>query len=258
MSQHPDVQSLLEVDQRDQAIARLDDERAFLERSLGKERSRVEDFEAKVAAARGQLKEHQKHVDQIDLDMRANADKQQKLRIQQNQVKTNEEYSALGRQIEGLGKDSEQKEDAALQLYEKQEQVEAQIRELEEELKEAQADLAERQAEVNEEGKRIQGERDELVAARETAIEAVGKQTRSLYERVLEKVNGRALASLAGRKCRGCYVELPTNTVALVLGGKEIVRCPQCARFLYAEAGAEAASHSYLAGGDRSTPMPGD
>ncbi|RME75720.1 MAG: hypothetical protein D6776_02610, partial [Planctomycetota bacterium] len=194
--QHPEVQALLEVDRHDREIARLDDELRYLEGLLARERARVEAVERKVADARDRARELQRQLDALELEARSAAERQQKLRVQQNQVKTNEEYSALGRQIEAAGREIGEKEDAMLAGFEQQEALEAEIARLEDELAEARAQLARDTERLEGDMQAVRSRRDEQQRERAQALEKVGAKTRAMYERVLAKVKGRALAEV--------------------------------------------------------------
>ncbi|GIW71599.1 MAG: hypothetical protein KatS3mg102_1141 [Planctomycetota bacterium] len=138
------------------------------------------------------------------------------------------------------------------------EECEAERERLAGELAAAERRLAARQAELMAERTRLDEQRQRLLGERAAALQRLSPQTAQLYERLRERGLARGLAAVQQRKCQGCYVELPTNLQAMVLAGRELVRCPQCGRFLYAEEGTAAARSYRTSTEHHTTPMPGD
>lgn len=54
----------------------------------------------------------------------------------------------------------------------------------------------------------------------------------SLYGRLIEAREGQALATLDGRICQACYMEVPPNLFVRMARGTEVVQCPSCDRIL--------------------------
>ena len=61
----------------------------------------------------------------------------------------------------------------------------------------------------------------------------VGADELALYEGLLRKKGGRAVALLVDQVCQGCGVALPTNKVQQVRRGIELATCPTCGRILF-------------------------
>jgi predicted nucleic acid-binding Zn-ribbon protein len=47
--------------------------------------------------------------------------------------------------------------------------------------------------------------------------------------------DGLAIAPMREGKCGGCHIKLIASTIVAVQSGKELARCENCGRILYAE-----------------------
>lgn len=74
----------------------------------------------------------------------------------------------------------------------------------------------------------------ELEAGRRERMGAgVAPDVLSTYERLLQAREGVAMATLEGRSCQGCYMEVPPNTLVRLARGSELVQCSSCDRILH-------------------------
>lgn len=230
---HPDLARLVRVDALDQRILRLRRDIEDLPNDLARPQARVANLKKDLDAARLLVKETQKEVDRCELDTRSNLDQIGKYRMQQNQAKSNDEYAALKRQIEALEAKNGDLEDEALMGLERLDELKAKAKSAEQELKEAEADLAREKQGVDADVAKLAAERETLEAERAQALGEVTPEVRSVYERIHQKWNGRALALLQGAKCEACRIDVPTGLAGSVHVGRDIVTCPSCSRILY-------------------------
>lgn len=249
---NPDVEALLKVDALDTKASKLRRELEAIPEDLSKHKERARKLAARVEALREEEKRLQKEIDKLALEVEANEEQAKKYQIQQNSVKTNEEYATLRKQIEALKKANGDLEEKELFLYEKIDALKAEERKAREELKAAEEQLRKEEAEARKEVARVEEELRRAIAEREEAEKAVVKQDiLTIYRRVLEKTKGRAMAPVRDRICQGCFMEIPMNHWAQILGGKEIVLCKSCSRILYLEDEERAASATSFSVSDK-------
>ncbi len=62
---------------------------------------------------------------------------------------------------------------------------------------------------------------------------AIPPDTMGIYTKLLAAREGQALASLEGRACQACFMDVPANLVVRLSRGSELVQCPGCSRILY-------------------------
>ena len=160
-----------------------------------------------------------------------------KFQFQLFQVKTNKEYSALEKEIEGLKADNSLLEEEIIHLLDS--------------LDSWTAVAAGEKKKFDEESKRIEGEKEktkqeleqtkqqlkELETTRQTIAQQVDPLILPRYERVLKLRNGAAMVRIKDGSCQGCFMNLPPQVIHLVHAAEEWVVCEQCARILYTEDG---------------------
>jgi predicted nucleic acid-binding Zn-ribbon protein len=71
-----------------------------------------------------------------------------------------------------------------------------------------------------------------LAKDRAQAVAPLDASTRALYEELMKKKRGRAVAVLVGQTCGGCRVTLPSGKVQEVRRGKGLITCTNCERIL--------------------------
>lgn len=170
----------------------------------------------------------------------------QKITVQSNTAKKNEEYQALLKEISGIKADRGRMEDGLLDIY-MQLDEKSKLEKLRSE------ELAAVEAEYQQNKSRIDGEAAELGKQ----IEALQEQRRGLlasiegevlriYDRILQaKDDGLALAAIEvlesvdgdgpskSFSCQGCSVGVNFQDVNQAMKGRELVFCRACSRILY-------------------------
>jgi predicted nucleic acid-binding Zn-ribbon protein len=63
-------------------------------------------------------------------------------------------------------------------------------------------------------------------------IAPLDASTRALYEELMKKKGGRAVALLVGQTCGGCRVTLPSGKAQQVRRSQELIACTNCERIL--------------------------
>ena len=252
MAKNPDVEALRKVDVLDVRALKLKRELVDLPTDLKRHQDKVAAQKARVQTSHDEQKRLQKEIDKLALDVKSNEDQVKKYQLQQSTAKSNEEYNTFKRQIEALKKANGELDDKQLVFYEKVDALKAQEKLVRSELAEAEKNLITQKAQIDTETKAVEQELGEVLAQKAVAEKVVTPGILTLYKRILDKTQNRALAALQGRTCLGCRVELPTGDVGTLLAGKDVVLCKQCARILYVEDHESTVSaSSYFADGKR-------
>ena len=216
--------------------------------------SEIAELEAAAAAIPGQIRTMEEQLLQAKaaLDaVTADTDKLQKLHRQKDrdleeanrelkkrqsrlyEIKTNQEYSAVLREIEGLKQRVSILEEEVLLLLD---QIEGAVkaRAQEEEgfrFKQAEfmRDTQQREGELRE----LQGRLSALQVAREGQSRSVETSLLQQYFRLLKSRAGLAVAPARGGSCEGCHVALTPQLFNEVRRNEEILTCERCGRILY-------------------------
>ena len=221
------------------ALARHDEDWVGLRRSLeevpGKLASldrRMEELRKGAAAARaaldaGRLERRTKESHAQDIETELN-----RLNSQLPQLKTNEAYTAMLKEIAGAKGRRSGLETDVLTLMENEE---AQVARL----KASEATLAENTRMVDAERDRIEQARTRLkeqLAAVETAraglIGRLEPAMRSKYERVFANKDGHAVGLVTHNACGGCHASLPPQLLSEVRRREAVRVCETCGRLL--------------------------
>jgi uncharacterized protein len=228
----PEIENLLQLQDADKEIRRLQDEIAELPK-------RVAAIEQKLAGTKAQLEKAQTAVkadeaarrkhDTTISDLRG---KISKYRDQSLDVKTNDQYKALLHEIQFAEQEIAATEDKILELM-----LNADARD--KEVKAAQAELKEETAEIEKEkvAARERTAEDERQLAewrgkRDSMRAGVSEDMLRHYDRV-SKFRGSGIAEVRDQKCMACQVMLRPQIYNEVRSGQQTMVCDSCQRILY-------------------------
>lgn len=155
-----------------------------------------------------------------------------RLKTQQFETRKNDEYAALGHEVERYTREVAKLEDEQLALMEKAEELKAALeaanRAREETKAEVNAELTklkERHGHVTAQIKDFEAQRAEQAAKIEPAL-------LDRYER-LAAAKGDVVVELHGQVCAGCNMKVTAATVSVARAEKEFAFCPNCGRVVY-------------------------
>jgi predicted nucleic acid-binding Zn-ribbon protein len=228
------LKNLLVLQDRDR---RMRDLQRQLE-ALPRERTALE---ARIQERGTALQQHRLEAQRIEtqrkeLDLEVQSHKQQiaKYRQQQLQTRKNDEYAALGHEIERAEKRIVAIEDRELELMEKFDAAQkavaseaAQVSEFEKAVR-AQIGDVERKLQA------VQSQIAETEAERDAARAAVPPDILKRYQRILDHRGDAALVPLVhGTTCGGCHMKVTSQTALDAKAARGLVACENCGRLLY-------------------------
>jgi len=236
-----DLQTLIELQRLDTAIAELEAEVESLPRKIAQVESTLAEHIQAVEASKARLAENQRGRRKREGDISAHREKISKYKGQVFDVKTNEQYKALLHEIEFHEAEIRKIEDAMLSEMIDSESLEKELREAEKSLA---AERTRTQREIAEARERQQRDEVELRSARAARADVQGRLSLPLYEtyeRVAKFRKGIGVAEVLNGTCGACHVRLRPQAYADTRLNTQIVICESCGRILYfvAEAAAE-------------------
>ncbi len=236
------LEELIELQRLDQAMARLEAEAqripqqiAALEADQARARRAWDEAKAAAAAVTKERRERERELEE-------EAGNQRKKQGRLFEIKTNQEYAAVLKEIEQLKEKISGLETRILELMDEQEGAAA---------RGAQAEAASRAAEATFQRERQARERDlaalqaQLAGLQKDRKRTAAKVDRDLYQiyaRIMKIRAGTAVVPVRNGSCSGCFVALPPQTNNEVRRNERRITCPHCERILYnppAEAAAE-------------------
>lgn len=231
---HPDVQSLLAVQQDDLAIyaleaklaslaprlAALEKERAGVASALARVQQAVEAEETRQREARGRIDTHRQLVERSQR--------------QYESVTTPREAAAALTQLEQTKRMVEDSERDAGQVQSRIEELRHQIAALEKDLAAVETKQTEARAAIAQEHAAIE---QELSAARDKRAAAAGAVPNNMlrtYDKVRTRRRNETVFPLRGASCSACDTAIPTQRRAAMAASGAIEMCEGCGVLLYA------------------------
>ena len=193
---------------------------------------------AASAAALTALKSKGQHLEmdrkKLELDAGTRRESINRLKTQQYETRKNDEFRAMGNEIERYEKEIQAIEDQELELMDQSEKLKAELAIEDKKASGARESIARQMADLEEKGKTLQGQLSQLTAESTEIASKVEEELLSRFERLFASKGDAAVVALEHEVCTGCHMKVTTQTAHRVKNGKEIVSCEQCGRILYA------------------------
>jgi len=230
---NPGLKTVIELQQLDGEIAEISAQIDLLPKEVQQLETQLHEFIHAHDERQQRLAKNQKERKDLEAEIQAIRAKISKHKDQLYEVKTNEQYKAMLKEIEGEESKVRGFED---QILEKM--VEAE--DLEEHIRDAAARLDSEKARVAEEVRQLQSlrqvdveKRDELQARRDADAASIEPALLAQYERLRRGKRGQAVAAVRSGLCAACNVMLRPQLFNEVRSNESIMTCENCGRILY-------------------------
>ncbi len=228
-----ELEQLLVLQDRQQKIRQIQNET----KTLPLQRRHLEEQLAANAAALEAIKQKARQVEvdrkRMELDVGTRTTSIARLKTQQYETRKNDEFQALGHEIERYEKEIQQIEDQELELMEQADNLKVEIAGEEKKTSAAKESITRQLADLDTKGTTLQGRLAELTTERGEIAAKIDEDVLSRFERLFASKGDAAIVALEHEVCTGCHMKVTTQTVVQVKAGKEIVSCEQCGRILY-------------------------
>jgi predicted nucleic acid-binding Zn-ribbon protein len=228
-----ELEQLLILQDRAQKIRQVE---AAL-RNLPLERKSLDSQLTTASANLEATKERARHVEvekkRLELDVGTRNESIARLKTQQYETRKNDEFAAIGREIERYQNEISKLEDQELELMEKADVLRAQIAAEEEQTAATKESIATQTANLDAKQATLGNRLEELKKEREELAAKVDEDLLDRFNRLFASKGDAAVVALEHDVCTGCHMKITTATAVHVKGGKEIVSCEQCGRILY-------------------------
>ena len=230
---HSELEQLLILQDRDQKIRQIRTEietvplrRSSLEAQLAASRASVESLKQRA---------RQVEIDRkrLELDVGTRTETISRLKTQQYQTRKNEEFRAIGHEIERYENEIRKIEDDELELMVLADKVKADLAEEEKKATAAQNSIARQTADLEEKSKALESQLQGLSKERSELAGKIDEDSLGRFERLFKSKGDAAVVAIEHGVCTGCHMKVTTATAAQVKAGKEIVSCENCGRILY-------------------------
>jgi predicted nucleic acid-binding Zn-ribbon protein len=230
---HSELEQLLVLQDRQQKIRQIENEI----KTLPLQRKSLEaQLAASIAAVDAlKLKGKQVEVDRkkLELDVGTRNDSIAKLRTQQYQTRKNDEFQAMGHEIERYENEIKKIEDEELELMVQVDKVKAELGEEEIKATATKGSISRQLVDLDEKSKTLESRLQDLKKERAEVAAKIDEDLLDRFDRLFESKGDAAVVAVEHGICTGCHMKVTTATAMHVKAGKEIVSCEQCGRILY-------------------------
>jgi uncharacterized protein len=230
---HPDLKTVIELQQVDSRIAELV--------------SQIEAIPSRIQAIEAQLNQflhsHEEHKLRLNANQKERRDLEGEIKIIQEriskhkdqlyQMKTNEQYRAMLKEIDGEEEKVRQIEDRILEKMLEAESLQRMVQEAGAQLEGEKARMAAETKRLESDRRAAEEEQTQLLARRGVLAEGLETTLRDTYERVRKGRNGLAVAEVRDGFCTACNVRLRPQMYNEVRTAGSVVSCESCSRILY-------------------------
>lgn len=229
-----EVRALLILQDRDRRLLALSKDLEKLPQDEARVKTKLAGDEAAVKAANDALVDCELRLKRLELDANTRKTTIQRLKVQQFETRKNEEYQALGHEITRYEKETDELETRELELMEEMDSLREKRKAAEAALARTRGLVDEDLASITKRRELMETERTEVTGERDQLAVQVPESILPLYQRLMKTKAGLAVAPMHEGKCGGCHMKLIASTVVAVQNAKEITRCEDCGRILYA------------------------
>jgi uncharacterized protein len=230
---HPELEQLLVLQDRQQKIRQIQTEI----KTLPLERDHLESQLTATAAGVEGLKQKARQLEverkNLELDVGTRTESIARLKTQQYQTRKNDEFQAIGHEIERYEKEIRKLEDEELELMIEADKLKGQIEAADKTARTTKETISRQLTDLETKLKALGSQQHELETEREALAEQIDTDLLDQFERLFNSKGDAAVVAVEHGVCTGCHMKVTTATASRVKAGKEIVSCENCGRILY-------------------------
>ena len=230
---HPELKTVIELQQVDLRIAELTLQIDASPSQIQTLETQLSDFLRAHEERKVRLSANQKERRELEAEVQAVQAKISKHKDQLYQVKTNEQYRAMLKEIEGEEENIRKIEDKTLERMLEAEALQKQVQDAAARLEGEKARVGAEKNRLESARQAAEGERSQLRARRATLADGLSVAVRETYERVARGRRGVAVAEVRDGFCTGCNVRLRPQIYNDIRAKESILTCESCSRILY-------------------------
>ena len=230
---HPDIKKLLAVQQVDARLARIRRDLDSLPAEEQRRSRQLEIVRQEHATAKAELSAAQVRSRESEVNIKGADEEIKKLQGRLNVVKNNAEYQATLFQIESVRRERDAIEEEGLAVLDQLDAMKARVEEAEQKLAAEQKTFDEFRAEADKMRGELETQLSEVGRGRDELVEGVPTDLVRKYQSLFETRGGKAVCSVEGEVCTGCYSRVTPNDQTRLLGSSIVVQCNSCQRLLY-------------------------
>jgi predicted nucleic acid-binding Zn-ribbon protein len=206
-------------------LQRLPQEMAGIDRAVAK-------LDADEKKAHDELEEMRKKRRDTERKLREDEDHLKKIRGQQALIKTNEEYTAMLREVANLESAISQEEETLLILMDQMEAAEKAAAERAGSIQAERGTKAAEKSRLEAEIARLTADAQKLSGERPKILSEITPALVKRYERLVERHRDVAVTRVDHEHCGACRQQIPPQLAVEVRKNDQFITCPACGRIL--------------------------
>ncbi len=229
----PELEQLLILQDRDQKIKKIRAEVKSVPLQRAQLESQLAASAANLEAAKMRAREVEVHRKKLELDAGTRTESINRLKTQQYETRKNDEFRAMGNEIERYEKEIRAIEDQELELMDQVDKLKAIVAAEEKKAAAGRESIARQVADLEAKAKALEARMEELTRDRGEIASRIDEDIIDRFERLFASKGDAAVVALEHEVCTGCHMKITAQTAHRVKSGREIVSCEQCGRILY-------------------------
>jgi predicted nucleic acid-binding Zn-ribbon protein len=195
--------------------------------------ARLEAARQHVAVAKQRLADNQNARRAVEKDVAVHQGRLSKFREQAMAVKTNQEYHAVQKEIAFAQGEIKTIEDKILEFMVEADDLTATVKRAEAELTSEQKTVDADRRTMATELADMKASLDRIAVERAEVVRGLNSQVLAIFDLVLRRRNGIAVAQARDGICTVCHVRLRPQVFNSILRNDQIIQCDSCQRILY-------------------------
>ena len=230
---HPELEQLLVLQDRQQKIKQIQTEVDTLPLQRKSLEAQLAVSIAGVEALKQKARQVEMDRKKLELDVGTRTETISRLKTQQYQTRKNDEFQAIGHEIERYENEIRKIEDEELELMVEADKVKADFGVEEKKSATVKESIARQTADLEAKSKTLQSRLEEVTKERTEIAGKIDEDLLSRFERLFKSKGDAVVVALEHEVCTGCHMKVTTQTAHRAKAGKEIVNCENCGRILY-------------------------
>ena len=230
---HPELEQLLVLQDRQQKIKQIQTEVETLPLQKKSLEAQLAASVAGVEALKQKARKVEMDRKKLELDVGTRNESISRLKTQQYQTRKNDEFQAIGHEIERYENEIRKIEDEELELMIEADKLKADLGVEEKKAATVKESVARQTADLEAKSKTLESRLEELTKERAEIAGKIDEDLLGRFERLFKSKGDAVVVPLEHEVCTGCHMKVTTQTAHRAKAGKEIVSCDNCGRILY-------------------------
>ncbi len=231
-----ELEQLLILQDRQQKIRQIESEIKSLPLQRKHLESQLADSVASLEAIKQKARQVEVDRKKLELDVGTRNESINRLKTQQYQTRKNDEFQAMGHEIQRYEDEIRKLEDQELELMDQVDKLKVEVAAEEKKATAAKDSISRQMNDLGEKSKALEARLQELSKERQDLAGKMDEDLLDQFERLFVSKGDSAIVAIEHGVCTGCHMKLTIATVKGAESGKEIVNCEQCGRILYVPA----------------------